>query len=83
MMTSTATGFYVSTMGSDNGDGRAAHPFATIGRAVQAMENSGIKTTYVEGGTYKLGSTINLTSKDAGITIESAPGAKAVIDGYC
>jgi len=75
-------GFYVSTSGSDSGDGSAAHPFATIGRAVTAMEQSGsVKTTYVEGGTYKLGSTINLGSKDNGITIESAPGAKAVLDG--
>ena len=77
-----ASGFYVSTTGSDSGDGSAAHPFATIGRAVTAMEQSGtVKTAYVEGGTYKLGSTINLGSKDNGITIESAPGAKAVLDG--
>ena len=78
----SSPGFYVSTTGSDSGDGSAAHPFATIGRAVTAMEQSGtVKTAYVEGGTYKLGSTINLGSKDNGITIESAPGAKAVLDG--
>src|ERR1700744_1328965 len=78
----STAGFYVSTTGSDSGDGSAAHPFATIGRAVTAMEQSGtIKTAYLEGGTYKLGSTVNLGSKDSGITIESAPGAKAVLDG--
>jgi parallel beta-helix repeat protein len=77
-----ATGFYVSTTGSDSGDGSVAHPFATLGRAVTAMEQSGsIKATYLEGGTYKLGSTVNLGSKDSGMTIESAPGAKAVLDG--
>src|ERR1700722_1543323 len=35
-----AAGFYVSTTGSDSGDGSAAHPFATLAKAVTAMEQS-------------------------------------------
>jgi hypothetical protein len=49
--------FYVSTTGSDE-DGSAgtlAHPFATLGRAQIAMqESSTIKTTYVRAGSYTL-----------------------------
>jgi len=76
-------GYYVSPDGSASGDGSKAHPFATLQQAQQAMETSDIKTTYVEGGTYKMSSTLNLTSKDAGESFISVGGANnpAVLDG--
>jgi parallel beta-helix repeat protein len=73
--------YYVSTRGSDSGDGSAAHPFKTLGRAVSAMESSGIHKTYVEGGTYNLGSTLNLGSAASGMTITAAPGAHPILNG--
>src|SRR5262249_21775417 len=47
----SGAGFYVSPNGSDSNPGTEAAPFATLARAQQAMENSSIKATYVEGGT--------------------------------
>jgi parallel beta-helix repeat protein len=79
----TAPGFYVSPTGTANGDGSEANPFATLQQAQQAMENSTTKTTYVEGGTYIMGSTLNLTSADSGEAFISVGGASnpAVLDG--
>jgi hypothetical protein len=62
----TAPAFYVSTDGSATGNGSMADPFATLQEAQQAMDGSSIKTTYVEGGTYNLSSSLNLTSADSG-----------------
>ena len=64
----TTDAFYVSPTGSDSNSGTLAAPFATLGRAQQAMEGSSIKTTYVEGGTYNLSSTLDLTAADSGET---------------
>jgi hypothetical protein len=79
----SAPGFYVSPDGSANGDGSKADPFATLQQAQQAMENSNIKTTYVEGGTYNMTSALNLTSADSGESFLSVGGASnpAVLDG--
>ena len=77
----SASGFYVSTSGSDSADGSSAHPFATLRRAVSAMEQSGTHTTYLAGGKYYMSSTVNLGSADSGMTIQSTPGSKAVLDG--
>lgn len=76
-------GFYVSADGSANGTGTAADPFATLQQAQKAMEGSDIKTTYVEGGTYKMGATLNLTSADSGDSFVSVGGSgnPAVLDG--
>ncbi len=79
--TTTTPGFYVSTTGSSSGDGSSAHPFSSLQQAVTATEGSSIKTIYVEGGTYNIKSTVTLGSADSGITIESAPGSQAVLDG--
>ena len=62
----SGTGFYVSPTGSDSNPGTLAAPFATLAHAQQAMEGSSIKTTYIEGGTYHLTSTLTLTSADNG-----------------
>jgi hypothetical protein len=61
-------GFYVSPTGSDSNAGTLAAPFATLAHAEQAMENSSVKTTYVEAGTYNLSSTLTLTAADDGET---------------
>jgi len=73
--------FYVSTTGSDSGNGSAAQPFKTLARALSAMEGSKIHTTVVEGGTYNLNSTLNLGAADSGMKFVSAWGEKAVLDG--
>ncbi len=62
----SGTGYYVSPSGSDSNPGTLAAPFATLAHAQQAMEGSSIKTTYVEAGTYNLGSTLTLTAADNG-----------------
>jgi hypothetical protein len=77
-------GFYVSPNGSDSNPGTEAAPFATLARAQQAMENSSIKATYVEGGTYHLSSTLTLTAADNGETWQYYPKDgvnSAVLDG--
>jgi hypothetical protein len=79
----TSSAFYVSADGSAKGNGTAADPFATLQQAQHAMENSDIKTTYVEGGTYNMSSTLNLTSADSGESFISTGGAgnPAVLNG--
>ena len=79
-----ATTLYVATNGSDSNAGTQASPFATLQRAQQAMENSSIKTTYVEAGTYHITSSIHLTGADSGETWSYyAPDGvnSAVLDG--
>lgn len=78
MPTPTPTGpaFYVATNGNDGNDGSLAHPFASLGRAVAAMQQGATHTAYVEGGTYTLTSTLNLTS---GLTLAGYNGQKPVI----
>lgn len=73
--------FYVATNGDDSGDGSAAHPFATLARAQAAMEGSTTHTTYVEGGTYSLASTLVLGDKDSGMSFLAAPGQTPILDG--
>ena len=80
----SAPGFYVSPTGDDNDAGTLASPFATLARAQEAMENSSTKTTYVEGGTYNITSTLTLTGADSGETWQYyAPNGvnSAVLDG--
>lgn len=80
----TTEAFYVSPNGSDSNSGTLAAPFATLARAQEAMEDSSIKTTYVEGGTYNITSTIALTSADNGETWQYyAPNGvdSAILDG--
>src|SRR5258708_18397106 len=75
-----ASGFYVSTSGSDSADGSSAHPFATLRRAGSAMEQSSTHTTYLVGGKYYMSSTVNLRSADSGMTIPYIPGFAAGLD---
>jgi hypothetical protein len=73
--------FHVSPTGSDSASGSAAHPFASLARARAAMAGSTVKTTVVEGGSYALSATLNLTAKDNGETFGAAPGQIAILDG--
>ena len=49
-----APGFYVATNGDDKNPGTLSQPFATLGKAQQAMRaSSSVKTAYIRAGTYK------------------------------
>jgi hypothetical protein len=81
-----ANAFYVSADATGNGTGplgSETDPFPTLQQAQSAMESSNVKTTYVEGGTYDLSSTLDLTSADSGESFLAAPGSgqPATIDG--
>ncbi len=56
------TTLYVAVDGSDSNDGSASAPFATVGKAVEAVEPGG--TIYVHGGTYNLTERIKVPQKD-------------------
>jgi parallel beta-helix repeat protein len=73
--------YYVALNGSDSADGSAANPFRSLQRAQVAMEQSSIKVTQINGGTYYPGSTLTLTAADQGETWEAAPGATVVLSG--
>jgi hypothetical protein len=85
-------GFYVATNGNDNNPGTLSLPFATLGRAQQAMQaSSSVKTTYIRAGIYEpaaltgascmngdgSGASVELTSADNGETWSVYPP-----DGY-
>ncbi len=78
---SPASGFYVSTTGSDSNDGSFAHPFASLAQAQSAMQHSTVKTTYVEGGDYFLHDTLNLTAADNGESFLAYQGQTATVHG--
>jgi hypothetical protein len=82
--TPSGPGFYMSPTGNDSNAGTIDAPFATLARAQQAMENSSIKATYVEAGTYHLSSSLHLTAADNGETWQYYPPNgvnSAVLDG--
>jgi parallel beta-helix repeat protein len=79
--TPPASGFFVSTSGSDSNDGSFAHPFASLAQAQSAMEHSTVKTTYVEGGDYYLHNTLNLTAADNGESFLAYLGQTATVHG--
>ncbi len=84
--------FYVATNGNDGNPGTLSQPFATLGKAQQAMQASpSVKTTYIRAGTYQpvavttascmngdpSGASVDLTSADSGETWSFYPP-----DGY-
>lgn len=71
--------FYVSTEGSDTGDGGRDRPFATLQRAVDAMEGAGVKELVVLAGTYGIESALRLDGENRGFTITGSGGV--VLDG--
>jgi len=83
---------FVATDGSDSWSGLLAGPdskgtdgpFATLEAACQEARKSskaGQRRIVVQAGRYFLDKTLVLTDKDAGLTIESAPGGKAWLFG--
>jgi parallel beta-helix repeat protein len=73
--------YYVALNGSDSADGSAANPFATLQRARLAMQQSSVKVTEINAGTYYLSSPLSLTAADQGETWEAVPGATVVLSG--
>lgn len=88
-MTDTQQAFYVATNGNDSWSGRLAAPnadgtdgpFATLERAQSAMRATGIRDTYVRGGTYAMAHTVTLTGADNGVRIMAYPGETPVFSG--
>lgn len=61
---------YVSNAnGDDNNNGTKASPYKTINKAVTQMKNEGGGVIWVEGGTYSLTETINITRYHSGTFI--------------
>jgi parallel beta-helix repeat protein len=77
----TQASYYIALNGSDNADGSAASPFATLQRAQRAMQQSSIKVTQIDAGTYYPSSPLALTAADHGETWEAVPGATVVLSG--
>lgn len=85
----TQASFFVAPNGNDAWSGRLAAPnaegtdgpFATLARARDAMRTSDVKATYLRGGTYTLGSTLELGAADNGVAFYAYPGETPVISG--
>jgi len=60
--------YYVAPNGNDSADGSVSSPFATLQRAQLAMQQSSVKVTQINAGTYYLTSPLTLTSLDQGET---------------
>ncbi len=73
--------YYVALTGNDSADGSASSPFATLHRAQLAMQQSAIKATQINAGTYYLLSPLTLTSADQGETWEAVPGSTVILSG--
>jgi hypothetical protein len=84
--------FWVSTHGSDADQGTRAAPFATLGKAQQAVRRAlreGPKTdiqVIVRGGTYRLTQPLELDSRDSGhggqtVTWRASGNQKPVVSG--
>ncbi|CAO3439809.1 right-handed parallel beta-helix repeat-containing protein [Azospirillum doebereinerae] len=89
MTDSASQAFFVATNGNDSWSGRLAAPnaegtdgpFATLDRAQSAMRATGVRDTYVRGGTYTLDHTVTLTGADSGVRIMAYPGETPVLSG--
>lgn len=79
----------VSPRGSDDGDGSAAHPFATLTRAqaaVRRVNDDHAVTVMIADGVYRIDTPLRFTAADGGhhgytVRWEAAPGAHPVISG--
>lgn len=78
---SAAQSYFVAVNGSDNADGSQASPFATLQRAQVAMQQSSIKITQINAGTYYLTTPLALTHLDQGETWKPVPGATVILSG--
>ena len=81
--------YFVAVNGNDSWSGRLAvpnadgtdGPLASLERARDLMRATAIDVTYVRGGTYRLGRTLELTSADNGVAFIGYPGETAVLSG--
>ena len=79
----------VSPQGSDDGDGSAAHPFATFARAqmaVRSVNRNHDVTVRIANGTYRLNTPLTFTADDGGqngftVRWEGAQGAHPIVSG--
>ncbi|MFJ6674813.1 sigma-70 family RNA polymerase sigma factor [Actinosynnema sp. NPDC091369] len=73
--------YYVSPTGDDTAEGSEQAPFATLGRAVAAVQPG--QTIYLRGGTHRATASVDITTSgtpDRRITLTSFPGEHAVLD---
>ena len=78
-----ASVIHVATTGSDaTGDGTAAKPFASLGKA-QTASRAAAKPAAVSvaAGKYFLNATLTLGSADSGVSYAAAPGAAVTLSG--
>ena len=76
--------FYVAPDGSDDNSGTTRKPFATLHAARDAARALGTeepRRIVVQGGEYFLDKPLVLDARDAGLTLEAARGARAVLYG--
>ncbi len=89
MTDSAQQAFFVATNGNDAWSGRLSAPnadgtdgpFASLERARDAMRATGVRDTYVRGGTYTLDRTVALTGADSGVRVMAYPGETPVFSG--
>ena len=78
---------FVASNGSDANAGTAEKPLASLAGARDAIRKQRQQQPGVEArviiadGTYPMGSTVEFTPEDSGVTYEAAPGAKPVFSG--
>lgn len=75
------TAIYVSPAGNDRHDGLAAHPVATLARAVELSRSARIKRIVVGRGEYALEASLILDARDEGLLLEGAEGVRPLITG--
>ena len=77
---------HVSPTGDDNASGAALAPFATLGRAQKELRalrkvgNEAAATVWLEDGTHRLSSTLDIGAEDSGVTWRARHDGKAVLD---
>ena len=78
-----SSSFYVDAKkGSDSNSGTMDSPFMTINKAVMAARDAGEYSTIIlREGTLYLTETVELTSKDKGLTIQNYPNEVAWVSG--
>jgi len=90
---SAAVDFYVAPSGDDGASGTRERPFATLGRARDALRELraadravGPATVFVRGGTYRLPEPLALDARDSGtaeapVVFRAFPGERPVLTG--
>ena len=88
-----AQDYHVSPQGNDGHDGSAARPFATVGRAMEAVRALRVReqagppvNVYLRGGTHEIREILAFGPEDSGtaarpVTYRSYPGERAVLSG--